>query len=1657
VIRRRTFATLSIVVVALLLAALGAGWFPQEPLRKVLEQQLAQVVAAPGTGGSARVGRLAVVPALLKAELENLELEGGGFRVKIPRLRIQLAPAALTGELDIKRLELDSPTLEVWETDGEPAPASGSFPRLRIGDLQLRDGTLHYRSGALPGEIELRGVVAGGSAGPGTLTLEAAGGVLGGESPLALGPARAELTVSPAMELRLDVLELATAGSRFRAAGDLGRAGALSPRLEWEAAVDLAEVAPFVKRDLSGGVDATGNASSSHGRVRVEGEISGAGLNADGWPVDRMHARVQTAGSDADATIELALLGGRSEIRAQLRGHQVEAQIHLAELDIDRLGRRLAPQGVPVSGRLAGDLSLGGSTDGVFQSQGTLRASGRAAGFSLGGRAVFEGPLNLPDGSVDLAWSLEARADRSAENDVVAPWLRSGRLRARGKLQGAEPSARASLDASLVLDAPTGPLAVPVSGSARYDRGEAVAELAASLIGGTLSARVETREAALRHLQVEGEGLRLSQLLDEARGVLSFSAEGSGPLDRLSGSGDLRVDEAGWRTFDLGAVVGSIDASGARGALFFELPDLRLGARGQWQARPKPVVRATLSLEESPLALLQTLLPEDVPFDGTLTGTVELDVPVDRAADTVVQAQIDELLAGSGDLVARTTRAFTAALRDGTLQIDGLRMEGEGFRLDAAGSLGAEPDAPIDVELGLDVALADLPGLEDWALSGQLGIDALVRGPLQEPAARGRIRITDAGAQVAGLPRLVIHDGRLELSGSTLVIPELTADFANGSITAAGRIPLAAVLRASRSDPELVGRAEQADIRLDWTGLDAGRLIEALQPEGAAALSGALRGRLELRGGLAGLDELRGRLELGSTTLSVQDQSLELSPAEVEIDSGRLSTEGIAVSAEGGTFHMAGSVDLVDRTVELTGKGSLQLRSLSPFLAEASLSGEAETDISLTGPLEAPTPRGTLQVSGATLRIRDIPQAITDLNGRLLFDSGGLHIQPTTGTFGGGSLTLTGTASLEGTALANLALALTGQDIILRYPEGLRTRLDPDLTLSGTPGAFQLQGKVRVRRGIYDLGLALEGSLFAEVVEAAPSPLLRSIGLDVEIETLGPIIVHNNLADLQAGGRLVIRGDMETPAPLGRLEIDPGGRLLLQGREFVIESGRLAYGGTWNPTLAIEATTTVRSTGDRSRDFQITVTASGSLEQPRVAFKSSPSLTEREIVSLIVTGRESSEALSSSAWVAGEQAATLLTSRLSRDVARALQDLGIDEVSIQPELLARETEPGARFTFGKRLGQRLKLIYSQSLKDAEGRFIQLEGYPGHNVALLGQRQDDGSLTFGAGQRLSLGGPSSRKREAAGAPTRLSAVRFEGDTALDEESLRAAVRAQPDRRRRHRSRRGVAARGGPGTARSPADGLEAPGRRRAASQGAQRKGPPRSRGRGTPRGRRGAVPGAGRATLLVAHRGHERPSRPRATDRGGAVRRRRAPEGPRAAPRDASRSRLLQGIRRDASRHGRGRQAIGLRGRTGRTAETRRSAVPRGPSAVREAPARDRRRSSGPPDRSGGGCGERSGRVPEAALSRRRGGPPQGRGSVRTGLHRDAHPRGLARPDSRGPVRGGEPAGVRAGPDRRPRGWDGLRGGRGPGRSAPGAGPLLWPGLSGRPRDGRSRP
>src|SRR4029078_3983585 len=98
---------------------------------------------------------------------------------------------------------------------------------------------------------------------------------------------------------------------------------------------------------------------------------------------------------------------------------------------------------------------------------------------------------------------------------------------------------------------------------------------------------------------------------------------------------------------------------------------------------------------------------------------------------------------------------------------------------------------------------------------------------------------------------------------------------------------------------------------------------------------------------------------------------------------------------------------------------------------------------------------------------------------------------------------------------------------------------------------------------------------------------------------------------------------------------------------------------------------------------------------------------------------------------------------------------------IQPELVAKEgtVQPGARFTFGRRLTNQVSAVYAASLQDAENTCVELQGTPGHDVDLNLRRTSEGEFIYGAGQRFRFGGTRTAPARREG-HTRVAGVRLE---------------------------------------------------------------------------------------------------------------------------------------------------------------------------------------------------------------------------------------------------------------------------------------------------------
>ena len=84
--------------------------------------------------------------------------------------------------------------------------------------------------------------------------------------------------------------------------------------------------------------------------------------------------------------------------------------------------------------------------------------------------------------------------------------------------------------------------------------------------------------------------------------------------------------------------------------------------------------------------------------------------------------------------------------------------------------------------------------------------------------------------------------------------------------------------------------------------------------------------------------------------------------------------------------------------------------------------------------------------------------------GPIRFDSRGIRLDDITATMGGGRVQFGGRVGLDGYLPGDLNVTVRGEDMHLRYPEGIRSTVDADLSLRGNVQAPTLGGVVRVSR-----------------------------------------------------------------------------------------------------------------------------------------------------------------------------------------------------------------------------------------------------------------------------------------------------------------------------------------------------------------------------------------------------------------------------------------------------------------------------------------------------------------------------------------------------------------------------------------------------------------
>jgi translocation and assembly module TamB len=337
---------------------------------------------------------------------------------------------------------------------------------------------------------------------------------------------------------------------------------------------------------------------------------------------------------------------------------------------------------------------------------------------------------------------------------------------------------------------------------------------------------------------------------------------------------------------------------------------------------------------------------------------------------------------------------------------------------------------------------------------------------------------------------------------------------------------------------------------------------------------------------------------------------------------------------------------------------------------------------------------------------------ISNLRSLIRFSSDQAQIESLTGTMGGGRISVTGGALLNGVALRSFLIRVHGDDITVPYPENFRSNVDADLEIRGSAREQLVGGVVNVRRAEYteDIEIAdlINFGREESIEEGGEVEFTRTaLFSDLRVEGRNALVVRNNLADFIGSLTLRINGPVKDPVIAGRITANSGTLNFRNDRYDIVRAlVDLPARANADPVVNIQAESQIRG-------YRVTVSLVGPLSQPQAVVRSDPALPQADVVSLITTGQLSTGDTSASVLSQSGlgTATSLLTDALINAPAqRATSRLfGLSRFEISPVIGGRTgSTPAARLTLGKQINKDLSVTYSTNVTSDPNQILALQ-------------------------------------------------------------------------------------------------------------------------------------------------------------------------------------------------------------------------------------------------------------------------------------------------------------------------------------------------------------
>ena len=648
----------------------------------------------------------------------------------------------------------------------------------------------------------------------------------------------------------------------------------------------------------------------------------------------------------------------------------------------------------------------------------------------------------------------------------------------------------------------------------------------------------------------------------------------------------------------------------------------------------------------------------------------------------------------------------TAAVRlEGTgIRLDSLQMVKGGGRATGAAYVGLNGTYSFNLD-GRRIPVERIALVTSEAappLAGMLDFTAGGSGTFDDPRYDVRGTISDLFVGDEGIGQVI---GELTLYGELLTI-KLEAASPRLAVSGSGRIVMNPQMDAELS-------FSVADTSLD-------PYLRAFNPRLSPFTTAIASGNIRVVGQLANIDELLVETTVDRLDLRLFDYRLRNSaPIRMALDRHSVRISEMRLVGEDTQLDISGLVNLHDERINVRATGDAGLGILQGFVSNIRSSGRASLEATFEGPMLDPLVTGTMRIENGRIRHFALPHALENISGPVRFDSRSIRLDEVTAQLGQGPVRFGGRIDIERYEPTRVDVTMSGENMRLRFPEGMRSLVDADLTLQGTVDAPVLAGSVFVRNAVYTRQFDAGGGVFNFTGAPAglpgdSAPLASTLALryDVQITAPSTLEIRNSSGQVVATADVQLRGTFERPLLFGRAEVERG-QFTFEGRRYQITRGTIDFNNPTriDPFFDIETETRVRVPG---QTYRVIARAAGTMDRLTPTFEADPPLQEVEVLSLLLSDVAPGQDVEFSQYTSitpqqqllRDRATRALTGTVTSQVGRVVeQTFGVDTFQLTPSLVDPNTQssrldPAARLTIGKRLSERMYLTYSRSLSSS---------------------------------------------------------------------------------------------------------------------------------------------------------------------------------------------------------------------------------------------------------------------------------------------------------------------------------------------------------------------